>query len=105
MASDDIEGSDLRDLLNKFKKKPVMNGETSRERRQKAERKAMMSPTDGRRRRGGVVRDAQLNFKVPSAVKQRVIDIADKMDIAMVDVLERGLALLEAEYEDAQGVN
>ena len=58
----DIPGEDLRALLrNKFK--PVAKALPATN-RYEADRRSMLSETDGRRARArGVVRDAQINFK------------------------------------------
>jgi hypothetical protein len=92
----DIPGEDLRALLrNKFK--PVAKA-TPATTRYEADRRSMLSETDGRRARArGVVRDAQINFKVSSDTKRRIISVSQLLDCSMVDVLERGLELLEEE--------
>jgi hypothetical protein len=92
----DIPGEDLRALLrNKFK--PVAKA-TPATTRYEADRRSMLSETDGRRARArGVVRDAQINFKVSSETKRRIIAVSQLLDCSMVDVLERGLELLEEE--------
>lgn len=70
----------------------------------------MLRETDGRRSRGsGIVRDAQVNFKVSSATKQEIVELSREIDQSMVWILERGLELVRAESEgrltiaDAQG--
>ena len=95
MASDDsIEGADLMVLRSKFGK-PAASGVVAR---RTAEKRANLSQLDGRRGRGAVVRDAQINFKVASSTKERIVELARARGIAMVDVLEEGLAILEAEH-------
>jgi hypothetical protein len=92
----DIPGEDLRALLrNKFKPVAKASPATTR---YEADRRSMLSETDGRRARArGVVRDAQINFKVSSETKRRIIAVSQLLDCSMVDVLERGLELLEDE--------
>ena len=92
----DIPGEDLRALLrNKFKPVAKASPATTR---YEADRRSMLSETDGRRARArGVVRDAQINFKVSSETKRRIIAVSQLLDCSMVDVLERGLELLEEE--------
>lgn len=92
----DIPGEDLRALLrNKFK--PVAKASPATTRHE-ADRRSMLSETDGRRARArGIVRDAQINFKVSSDTKRRIIAVSQLLDCSMVDVLERGLELLEDE--------
>lgn len=92
----DIPGEDLRALLrNKFKPVAKASPATTR---YEADRRSMLSETDGRRARArGVVRDAQINFKVSSETKRRIISVSQQLDCSMVDVLERGLELLEEE--------
>jgi hypothetical protein len=92
----DIPGEDLRALLrNKFKPVAKTSPATTR---YEADRRSMLSETDGRRARArGVVRDAQINFKVSSETKRRIIAVSQLLDCSMVDVLERGLELLEEE--------
>ena len=102
--SDDLEGSDLEALRNAMRGKgftPTKTNANSLAARRAAERKATMSSTDGRRSRGGVVRDAQLNFKVTSATKAQVVALSREMGISMIEVLERGLDLLQAQHEKA----
>ena len=96
MASDDsIEGADLMVLRSKFGK-PAASGVVAR---RTAEKRANLSQLDGRRSsRAAVVRDAQINFKVASSTKERIVALARARGIAMVDILEEGLAILEAEH-------
>ena len=70
----DIPGEDLRALLrNKFKPVAKASPATTR---YEADRRSMLSETDGRRARArGVVRDAQINFKVSSETKRRIISV------------------------------
>jgi hypothetical protein len=100
----DIPGEDLRALAalrGKFKSfgpKPMVTAPSTASARHEADRRSMLSETDGRRARArGVVRDAQINFKVSSDTKRRIIDVSRELDCSMVDVLERGLELLEEE--------
>jgi hypothetical protein len=82
-------------LRNKFKPVAKASPATTR---YEADRRSMLSETDGRRARArGVVRDAQINFKVSSDTKRRIIAASQLLDCSMVDVLERGLELLEEE--------
>jgi hypothetical protein len=100
----DIPGEDLRALAalrGKFKSfgsKPMAAAPSAANARHEADRRSMLSETDGRRARArGVVRDAQINFKVSSDTKRRIIDVSRELGCSMVDVLERGLELLEEE--------
>lgn len=105
----DIPGEDLRALAalrGKFKSfglKPAASGPSAAAARHEADRRSMLSETDGRRARGrGIVRDAQINFKVSSETKRRIIEVSRLLDCSMVDVLEHGLELVE-EQAKAKG--
>ena len=50
-------------------------------------------PRQGRSR-AAIARDEQVNFKVPRGTKARVSALAMALDISMVEVFERALALL-----------
>ena len=93
MSDDTLEGGDLMLLRSKFSK-PASSGAAVRH---AAEKRANLSPLDGRRGRGAVVRDAQINFKIASATKAKIVELARALDVSMVEVLERGLELIEAE--------
>ncbi len=96
--SDDVDGSDLMLLRNKFAKtaKPARAG-GGVERRAKLEARRALSETDGRRKPAHEIRDTQMNIKVTAETKRRVLEAARSLGVAMVDVWERGLALVEAE--------
>lgn len=100
---DDLPGSDLRLLREKFKTaKPAKTSSipkagSTAERRAKLEARRALSETDGRRKPAGEIRDVQMNFKVSRAEKQRMLAASRTLGITLVDVWARGLALVEAE--------
>ena len=95
--NDDIPGSDLRLLREKFKTAKPSRERATVARRAKLEARRALSETDGRRKPSHEIRDTQLNMKVTSAMKRRAVDAARALGIPMVDVFERGLALVENE--------
>lgn len=99
----DIDGDDLMALRAlRAKVRPQAGGAAGA--RRAADRKSMMKDTDGRRRRaGGATRDAQINFKVSSATKAEIVEVARRLDKPMVWVLERGLELILAQERAGKG--
>ena len=97
----DMLGEDLTALRDKIKgAKPEKSAATVR---RELDRKSMLTETDGRRVRGGVARDEQINFKVPKGTKSRVMALARALDLSMVGAFERAIELLEAEA-DSKGI-
>ena len=68
--------------------------------RHEADRKSMLAESDGRRARKGVVRDEQINFKVPKGTKARVQALAMSLDMSMVEAFERAIEMLEASLSE-----
>jgi hypothetical protein len=105
----DIAGEDLNALMafrNKIKTSvTAANGSVTpapvtAAQRMAADRRAILSENDGRRSRGApIVRDAQLNFKVPTETKTRWVAIARRMGVSMVDLVDRSLEHWEAEAD------
>lgn len=95
--TDDLPGSDLMALREKFKSVKTQRAGASVKRRAKIETRRALSETDGRRKPPDEIRDVQLNNKVTAATKRRLAAAAKALAVPMVDVLERGLALVEAE--------
>lgn len=93
----DSEGDDLT-LLKALRAKVRPMGGSAAKVRHAADSNSKMKDTDGRRKRGnGMVRDAQINFKVSSETKAEIVDTAKRLNKPMVWVLERGLELVLAE--------
>lgn len=96
----DLPGEDLLALRKKLAPKTG----SAAQKRHAADRKSMLSENDGRRIKSGITRNAQINFKIPSETKARIIDIAREMGKPMVWVLEHGLELIEAEAKAKRSV-
>jgi hypothetical protein len=97
----DIHGEDLLALRALRAKVKPQNGSAVAVRKA-ADRKSMMKENDGRRARAsGIIRDSQINFKVPSETKALIVELAKRLDRPMVWVLEHGLELILAEEAKA----
>ena len=97
--SEDVPGSDLMALRNKFKTAKTVKPSkvaNAADRRAKLEARRSLSETDGRRKPAHEIRDVQMNFKVSAATKQRMLETARALNVPMVEIVERGLELIEA---------
>lgn len=97
MSVDDIEGASLASMRAAFR-----SGRKTRRdsvaRRTKLEGRRALSEHDGRRSRGGgIVRDVQLGLKIAAETKVQLLELAKSLDLSMVEVVERGIALVAAE--------
>lgn len=101
MASEDLEGTDLMALRSRLAR--PKNGALAS--RKAAERRASMSPTDGRRSRGGRQRDTQINIKTSAEVKALLLQLKDRLGLSMIETFERAVEELDRSTQNGKGRN